>query len=99
MAALGRPGAAVMVLDYGAHEDEALRAQQADLWLGFEADELRRFAREAGLVQATVSEIPAAWRGNGADRGVPWTLLGANVAGDDRSTKDAAPAAKKEKRR
>ena len=99
MAALARPGGAVMVLDYGPHEDEALRAQQADLWLGFEADELRRFAREAALEQATVVEVPGAWRGNGPDRAVPWTLLSARVAGDDRSTKGAANAAKKEKRR
>ncbi len=99
MAALARPGGAVMVLDYGPHDDEALRAQQADLWLGFEADELRRFASEAGLEQATVVEVPAAWRGNGPDRGVPWTVLSARVAGDDRTTKVAASAAKKEKRR
>lgn len=100
IAALAAPGGAVMVLDYGPHEDEALRAQQADLWLGFEADELRRFAREAGLEQATVVEVPAAWRGNGPDRAVPWTLLSARVAGEDRSTtKGAASAAKKERRR
>lgn len=100
MAALARPGGAVMVLDYGPHDDEALRAQQADLWLGFEADELRRFAREAGLEGATVAEVPGAWRGAGPDRAVPWTLLSARVAGDERpTTKAAAGAAKKEKRR
>lgn len=100
MAALARPGGAVMVLDYGPHEDEALRAQQADLWLGFEADELRRFAREASLEQATVVDVPAAWRGNGPDRAVPWALLSARVeSGERTTTRAAAGAAKKEKRR
>jgi hypothetical protein len=44
-----------------AHEDEALRAQQADLWLGFDADELRQLATRAQLtelVDASITKIP-----------------------------------------
>lgn len=81
LAALARPGGRVVVLDYEAHEDEGLRAHQADLWLGFEADDLRRHARAAGLVEVSVTKIPAAWCGQGPDRHVPWQLLVARAPG------------------
>ncbi len=58
LARLCRPGGALVVLDYAAHDDEAMR-DQADLWLGFEATELARFSRTAGLVDARVVPIPA----------------------------------------
>jgi ArsR family transcriptional regulator len=73
---LRRDGAgALLVLDYERHEDEALRAHQADLWLGFEAPELVALAREAGLPDAEVHSIPQAWCGDGPDRHLPWHVL------------------------
>lgn len=86
LAALARAGGRVLVLDYEAHEDDGLRAHQADLWLGFEADDLRRHARAAGLVEVSVSKIPSAWCGQGPDRHVPWQLLVARAP-------EAAPTA------
>lgn len=68
-------GGAVFVLDYEPHEDQALRAQEADLWLGFDAAELRRLADEAGLEDIHVTRLPSAWRGEGPDRHLIWQLL------------------------
>lgn len=67
-------GGAVFVLDYEAHDDQALREQEADLWLGFEPAELRRAAEEAGLEGVTVTRLPSAWRGEGPDRHLVWQL-------------------------
>ena len=73
-----------MVLDYGAHEDEALRAQQADLWLGFEAGELRRMAHAGGLHDVHVRRLPSAWQGEGPDRHLAWQILwGFRASPDD----------------
>ena len=69
------PGGAVCILDYEAHDDQALREQQADLWLGFEPRELKRLAREAGLIDVTWQRLPAAWQGEGPDRHLAWQLL------------------------
>jgi ArsR family transcriptional regulator len=68
-------GGAVALLDYEAHEDEKLRAEQADLWLGFESRELKRFAKAAGLVDLHSQRLPAAWQGEGPDRHLSWQLL------------------------
>ncbi|MBX3228089.1 MAG: metalloregulator ArsR/SmtB family transcription factor [Labilithrix sp.] len=74
LARLARPGAAVVVIDYARHDDESMR-DEADLWLGFEPDELRRFAREAGLCDIDVIRLPAAWCGKGKDAHLPWQVL------------------------
>jgi DNA-binding transcriptional ArsR family regulator len=68
-------GGAVCVLDYEAHDDQALREQEADLWLGFEPRELKRLAQEAGLVDVHWQRLPAAWQGEGPDRHLAWQLL------------------------
>jgi DNA-binding transcriptional ArsR family regulator len=69
------PGGAVCILDYEAHDDQALREQQADLWLGFEPRELKRLARDAGLIDVSWQRLPAAWQGEGPDRHLAWQLL------------------------
>lgn len=68
-------GGAVCILDYEAHDDQALCDQQADLWLGFDPAELRRFAEEAGLEGIHQSALPPAFRGDGPDRHIAWQLL------------------------
>src|SRR5690606_30884182 len=60
-------GGAVVVLDYESHRDEALREQQADLWLGFQPDELAGMAARAGLVGVERGRVPRPWRGEGPD--------------------------------
>lgn len=81
LAALARPasarerGGAVIILDYEAHDDPALREQEADLWLGFERRELERLARQASLVDLHVRRLPPAWQGEGPDRHLNWQIL------------------------
>ncbi len=71
------PGGFVCVLDYAAHDDESLRAQEADLWLGFAEGDLATMARDAGLCDVRVSALPLAWQGEGPDRHLAWrTLVG-----------------------
>jgi len=70
-----KPGGAVFIVDYMSHRDEALRAQQADLWLGFEPDELITMAEEAGLCDIERARLPKAWCGEGPDRHVGWQWL------------------------
>ena len=82
---LARPGGAVVVLDYVRHDDEAMRAQ-ADLWLGFEARELARFAKDAGLADERVFRVPAPR--SGPDAHLPWQALVAKRRGDDKSVKE-----------
>jgi ArsR family transcriptional regulator len=79
LASLCASGGALVVLDYARHEDESMR-DQADVWLGFEASELRAFAREAALVDVRVAAIPAAFCGSGPDKGLPWQVMVARKA-------------------
>jgi len=74
LAKLARKGGAVLVLDYARHDDESMR-DEADLWLGFEPAELRRLAKDAGLEDAEVVKIPAAWCGKGKDSHLPWQVM------------------------
>jgi ArsR family transcriptional regulator len=67
-------GGQLIVLEYAPHEDERMR-EQADVWLGFEAAQLRRFARGAGLDDVHVSPIPPARCGRGMDGQLRWQLL------------------------
>ncbi len=78
LAHLARPGGAVVLLDYARHDDESMRAQ-ADLWLGFEARELSRFAEDAGLEAPHVARIPAPHAG--PDAHLPWQALVATRTG------------------
>lgn len=75
LAQLARPGGHVVVIDYATHEDERLRAEQADVWLGFSPDELTRMAHTAGLVDHAVTAIPLTRNGNGPDRHLAWQVL------------------------
>ncbi len=79
LGALVRPGGALVVLDYGRHDDESMRAQ-ADLWLGFDAAELRALAVEAGFEDTHVAPIPGALCGRGVDAHLPWHALVARAA-------------------
>lgn len=74
LTALARTGGAVVLIDYARHDDESMR-DEADLWLGFDEGELRRFAAEAGLHEADVIRLPSAWCGRGKDAHLPWQVL------------------------
>jgi len=64
------------------NQDERLREQQADLWLGFEARELIELAGRAGLEAARVTRIPCARCGDGPDGHLDWQVLVARRANE-----------------
>jgi DNA-binding transcriptional ArsR family regulator len=68
------PGGALVVLDYGRHDDESMR-DQADLWLGFEPAELAQFARAAGLDGVHTARVAGALCGRGPDAHLPWQVM------------------------
>lgn len=78
LASLARPGGALIVIDYAAHDDERMRDEQADLWLGFTESELVELARRAKLDDARVRPIPSA--GGGPDGHLTWQVLTARKA-------------------
>ena len=85
------PGA-VIVVDYETHRDDALREQQADLWLGFEPAELAAMARDAGLVGVDHGRLPKHWNGDGPDRHLDWHwLAGRRGVGAPKGAPSAAP--------
>lgn len=90
LGALARPGGTVIVIDYAAHQDEQLRDQQADLWLGFAAEELEELATRAGLDEPVVRRIPSARCGQGPDGHLDWQVLAARAPARARSERRTA---------
>jgi DNA-binding transcriptional ArsR family regulator/SAM-dependent methyltransferase len=70
-----RPGGSLLVLDYEAHDDEAMRDEQADLWLGFSAEDLLGYAHAAGLIDVGVAPVPAGFHPAGPDAHLTWHVL------------------------
>ena len=77
LAGLAKPGGQVVIIDYSSHDDEQMREQQADLWLGFDHQELLDLAGSAGLIEPEVFAIPAARYGPGPDAHLQWQVLSA----------------------
>lgn len=55
-----RKGGTLVVLDLARHDQEWVRTEWADQWLGFEEDELRAWMREAGLKPERVERLASA---------------------------------------
>ncbi len=75
LVALAKPGGAIVVIDYARHDDESMR-EQADLWLGFEARELKKMT--ADLDDVVVRPLPKP-TGKTPDAHLPWQVLVARV--------------------
>lgn len=75
LASLVRPGGHLIMLDYHSHQDESLREQQADLWLGFEAQELAALAEQSGLLEVGLRRLPPGFCGEGPDGHLAWQAL------------------------
>ncbi|MEM9695038.1 MAG: methyltransferase, partial [Myxococcota bacterium] len=71
------PGGAVLVLDYEPHDDAPLRERQADLWPGFEREELEQWAAQAGLTDIEAGSLPMRGNGTRTDRSLQWQWLSA----------------------
>jgi len=69
------PGGRLVAVDYQRHADEAFRERQADVWNGFEAEELEQNARAAGLREARVTRLPAALLAGMSDGHIGWHAL------------------------
>jgi DNA-binding transcriptional ArsR family regulator/protein-L-isoaspartate O-methyltransferase len=81
LATLLRPGGKLLVIDYARHTDEQMRDAQADVWMGFEAEELVNLSREAGLSEPRVVPIPQSYAVAASDGHVGWQLLVASRPG------------------
>jgi ArsR family transcriptional regulator len=75
-----RPGGRLIAVDYCRHADEELKERQADVWMGFEADELVQHARAAGLDAPSVLRIPPSYVKSGIDGHLSWQVLCATRA-------------------
>jgi DNA-binding transcriptional ArsR family regulator/ubiquinone/menaquinone biosynthesis C-methylase UbiE len=80
LAKLLTPEGTLLIVDYAPHENEALREEMADLWLGFSRDELSTFAKRAGLHDVVVQPIARELCGTSADSRVTWQCLVARRA-------------------
>jgi ubiquinone/menaquinone biosynthesis C-methylase UbiE len=54
MARLLRPGGRLVITDLDAHTHEWMRDEMADVWLGFEREQVRNWFEQAGLVNTIV---------------------------------------------
>lgn len=77
-----RAGGSLLVLDYDAHDDESMREEQADLWLGFGAAELQAHATAIGLTDVRVTAMPQAFHPAGPDAHLNWHVLSARRPAD-----------------
>ncbi|HWA78489.1 MAG TPA: methyltransferase domain-containing protein [Polyangiaceae bacterium] len=77
-----KPGGRLVVVDYQRHADEAFRERQADVWNGFEPDELEAHARAAGLSEVQARPLPQSFVQNQSDEHIAWqTLVGIRPLG------------------
>ena len=54
MARILKPGGVLCITDLDIHDHEWQREQMADIWLGFERDDIRKWFAEAGLAEIDV---------------------------------------------
>jgi ubiquinone/menaquinone biosynthesis C-methylase UbiE len=54
MARLLKPGGVLCITDLDTHSNTWFRAEMADVWLGFERDDVRRWLAEAGLTEVDI---------------------------------------------
>lgn len=59
MARLLKPGGRAVIVDFLPHQEEWLRSEEGDVWLGFESKVLRGWLTRAGLETTTVEEGPS----------------------------------------
>lgn len=55
-----KPGGQLILLDLCSHEQEWVREQYADVWLGFDANDLKSMITAAGLIPGEASRLPGA---------------------------------------
>jgi ArsR family transcriptional regulator len=68
-------GGQLVVIDYQRHSDESFRERQADVWNGFEPDDLRAYALGAELENVDVQPLPRGFVQNPMDGHLSWLVL------------------------
>jgi ArsR family transcriptional regulator len=71
-ARLLKRGGFLVVLDYLAHDDDRLRTEGGDVWLGFPEADVRRFMAESSLTFLGDVALPAAFHPHGPDARLTW---------------------------
>jgi ubiquinone/menaquinone biosynthesis C-methylase UbiE len=71
-ARLMKKGGHLVVLDYLPHEQDAMRAEAGDVWLGFPLEELRAHFATAGLEAVGEAAIPDVFHPAGPDASLSW---------------------------
>ena len=71
-ARLLKKGGHLVVLDYLPHEEDAMRAEGGDVWLGFPPAELNAHFTGAGLALVGETSIPDAFHPVGPDAALSW---------------------------
>lgn len=67
-----RRGGHLVILDYLSHDDEAMRQDQADVWLGFAADDLGQQLEAQGLHVTASAPVPERFQAPGPDAHLRW---------------------------
>jgi ArsR family transcriptional regulator len=71
-ASLLAPQGRVCIIDYVTHDDERMREQRADVWMGFDEAELRGLLRQAGFARIEFRAVPNGYISPGFDAHIPW---------------------------
>jgi ArsR family transcriptional regulator len=68
------PGGQLCVVDYCEHDDELLREQRADVWMGFSKDQLASLAADTGFTDFEHQVVPPGFVQSGFDAHIPWFI-------------------------
>src|SRR5664280_366528 len=66
------PEGQICIIDYCAHNDELLRDQRADVWMGFTREQVGYLTESLGLEQFEFRNVPAGYVHSGFDAHIPW---------------------------
>ena len=66
------PGGRLCIIDYMCHEDERMREQRADVWMGFGELDLATLLKQAGFAPIVFKTVPKGYVLSGFDAHVPW---------------------------
>ena len=65
-------GGQVCIVNYMCHEDERMRGQRADVWMGFNERELAGLIEQAGFSSFVFRHVPGGYVMSGFDAHLPW---------------------------
>jgi ubiquinone/menaquinone biosynthesis C-methylase UbiE len=60
-----KPGGRLLIVDMAPHDHEEYRQQMGHVWLGFSADQMKRWLQAAGFASITLSSLPPATEARG----------------------------------